>query len=106
MSLGFAVVFLVGGMIPGRKMAAVEAKTSLERTADRIVKKQTKKAKTDEDQWKALFEYIEKNYNYKRAIGFQAKKGWVKEYAKEMFSSKKGSCYHFAAAYAYLVKKV
>lgn len=106
MSLGFAVVFLVGGILPGKGMAVAEAKTSFEKTTDKIVKKQTKKAKTDEDKWKALFKYMEKNYNYKRMVGFQARKGWEKEYAKEMFYSKKGSCYHFAAAYAYLVKKV
>ena len=38
-------------------------------------------------------------------IGFSAKDRWEYGYALDMMRSKAGSCYHFAAAYAFLVKR-
>ena len=46
-----------------------------------------------------------KNYGYARAIGFKNTKGWEKTFAAEMIKNKKGSCYHFAALYAFLAKE-
>lgn len=54
---------------------------------------------------KALFKYTERKFGYARTVGFKAASGWGKTYALEMFQKKKGSCYHFAAAYAYLAKE-
>ena len=46
-----------------------------------------------------------KNYGYARAIGFKNSRGWEKTFAAEMIKNKKGSCYHFAALYAFLAKE-
>lgn len=81
------------------------AKSGLEKKAESIVKKQVKKKSSKKSALKQLFTYTEKTYGYKRVTGFKNTKGWEKTYAKQMYSSKKGSCYHFAAAYAFLAKK-
>lgn len=54
---------------------------------------------------KKLAVYAEKNYGYARAMGFKGQKGWENTFAKQMFSSKKGSCYHYAAALAVMAKR-
>lgn len=55
---------------------------------------------------KKLFTYCSGNdFGYARVIGFNGAKGWEYSYAKKMLSEKKGSCYHFAAAYAFLAKR-
>ena len=46
-----------------------------------------------------------KNYGYARAIGFKNSRGWEKTFTAEMIKNKKGSCYHFAALYAFLAKE-
>ncbi len=48
---------------------------------------------------------MQKDYDYGRKVGFEAYSGWEKDYAMKMFEDKKGSCYHYAAAYAFLAKK-
>jgi hypothetical protein len=46
------------------------------------------------------------NYGYARApLGFNTPSGWEYDFAKEMLTSKKGSCYHYAAAFAFLAKR-
>ncbi len=80
-------------------------KTALEKKAESIVKKQTNEKKDSKKQkLKKLFQYMEK-CGYQRTIGFKNKKGWEKTYALEMLKKRKGSCYHYAAAYAFLAKK-
>ncbi len=55
---------------------------------------------------KRLFKYMEKTYGYARYTkGTPTKKGWQKTFAAEMIKKKKGSCYHYAALYAYLAKQ-
>lgn len=73
--------------------------------AEEIVRKNVKKGDTNKKKLKKLFTYVEKNYEYGRAMGFKTYKGWEKDFALEMFKEKKGSCYHYAAAYAFLAKK-
>lgn len=89
--------------------ASVQAASStdkkLKKQADIIVKKQVKDKDSKKKKLEKLFQYAEKKYGYGRAYEFKAKKGWEKTYALEMFKKKKGSCYHFAAAYAVLAKK-
>ena len=46
-----------------------------------------------------------KNYGYARAIGFKNSRGWEKTFTAEMIKNKTGSCYHFAALYAFLAKE-
>lgn len=79
--------------------------TGLNERLQKIVDKKTKSEWGEKKKLKHLFKYIEKKYGYLRKIGFSAYKGWEKVYAEEMFSEKKGSCYHYAAAYAFLAKK-
>lgn len=79
---------------------------TLVKRMDAVIKKQkitgsTKKAEA----LKRLFEYVQKKCEYKRVMGFRAKSGWEYTYAKEMLGKKAGSCYHYAAAYAFLAKR-
>lgn len=52
-----------------------------------------------------LAAYVEKNCEYGRVMGFKGNKGWEYSYAKEMLTKKQGSCYHYAAAFAFLAKR-
>lgn len=83
----------------------VFAGTGLTEQAEKIVQKKTKSSDSAKKKLKKLFKYTEKMYGYKRVTGFQAYSGWQKDYALEMYKEKSGSCYHFAAAYAFLAKK-
>lgn len=49
--------------------------------------------------------FVQKNYDYARVMGFKGNKGWEYTYAKEMLTKKKGSCYHYAATFAFLAKR-
>ena len=82
----------------------VLAQSKLEIKTAKIVNTKTRGVKDEQKKLKKLFKYVE-TFGYKRVVGFTAKKGWEKTYALEMLNSKKGSCYHYAAAYAFLAKK-
>ena len=74
------------------------AKSTLEKDVQKLVKKsKAKKEKTQKKKLKKLFQYVEKNYGYARAIGFKNSRGWEKTFTAEMIKNKKGSCYHFVA---------
>ena len=81
------------------------AKASLKTTVSSIVRKQVKSGSSKQSAWKQLFQYTEKTYGYQRVMGFKNTSGWQKKYAQEFYKEKKGSCYHFAAGYAYLARK-
>lgn len=107
-----AVVFLASGtaaVIPKTAVTAEAATSSaskkLKKTASRIVDSQVGESDSQKTKLKKLFRYAEDNWQYKRAYGFEAEKGWDKDFALEMYGEKQGSCYHFAAAYAYLAKQ-
>ena len=59
----------------------------------------------DVDKIEAKIIKAKKNYGYARAIGFKNSRGWEKTFTAEMIKNKKGSCYHFAALYAFLAKE-
>lgn len=103
----FAIVAVMSFTTFAAPMAQVNAATikTVKTKATTIVNQQTKKNDTKKVKLKKLFKYAEKKYGYARAYGFKNKKGWQRDYAVEMYNKKKGSCYHFAAAYAYLAKK-
>lgn len=103
--LGLSCALVFGSTVPAAEASVAEAKSALEKKTEKIVNKQSNSEASTEENLKNLFQYVEKNYSYKRVIGFKASKGWEKAYAKEMISSKKGSCYHYAALYAFLAKK-
>lgn len=90
-------------------MAGISVKASASTTllgqTEKIVNKKVKQTDSEKKKLKKLFNFVEKNYDYKRTMDFVPYSGWEKNYASEMYSEKKGSCYHFAAAYAFLAKK-
>lgn len=85
--------------------AAASAGTKLDAAVTKIEEKQVKSKDSAKKKLKKLFTYVQKEYDYGRKTGFEAYDGWEKDYALEMFDEKKGSCYHYAAAYAFLAKK-
>lgn len=84
---------------------AASSKSRLEETAAQIVDTETKPGDSAKKKLKKLSAYMQKEYGYARKTGFHAYRGWEKDYALEMFEDQKGSCYHYAAAYAFLAKK-
>ena len=91
-----AAVLTFGMMAPQTAMTAeAAAKSTLEKDVQKLVKKsKAKKEKTQKKKLKKLFQYVEKNYGYARAIGFKNSRGWEKTFTAEMIKNKKGSCYH------------
>lgn len=92
-------------VMPGHECVTVYARTNLTSKTEKIVKKNTKPSDSEKKKLKKLFKYVEKKYGYKRVTGFETYNGWAGDYAIEMYTEKKGSCYHFAAAYAFLAEK-
>ncbi len=85
--------------------AAASSGRTLEEKAAQITAQETRSGDSTKKKLKKLFTYLQKEYDYGRKTGFDAYDGWEKDYALEMFENKKGSCYHYAAAYAFLAKK-
>lgn len=92
-------------VMPEHKCVIVYAGTNLTSKTEKIVKKSTKPSDSEKKKLKKLFNHVEKKYGYKRVTGFEAYNGWAGDYALEIYTEKKGSCYHFAAAYAFLAEK-
>lgn len=97
-------VCMVSGVWAQVAKAASAGDDLKEKTA-KIVEKQVKSDDSAKKKLKKLFTYIQKEYDYGRKVGFEAYSGWEKDYALEMFKDEKGSCYHYAAAYAFLANK-
>ncbi len=104
-----AVLFLAVCMMTGTFTKTVQATPAagqgLDAKVSEIVSKKVKSSDSGKKKLKKLFTYIQKQYDYGRKVGFEAYNGWEKDYALEMLNDKKGSCYHYAAAYAFLAKK-
>ena len=99
------IINLVIFAMPSKIYAANTDSNILEKQIEKVVNNKVKETDSEKKKLKKLFVYIEKKYDYKRVMGFEAYKGWEKDYALEMYTEKKGSCYHFAAAYAFLANK-
>ncbi len=84
--------------------SAASSGATLENKAARIIKQQVGTNDSARKKLKKLFTYLQK-YDYARKTGFDPYSGWEKDYALEMFEDGKGSCYHYAAACAFLAKK-
>ena len=97
-------VCMVSGVWAQAAKAASAGDDLKEKTA-KIVEKQVKSDDSAKKKLKKLFTYIQKEYDYGRKVGFEAYSGWEKDYALEIFKEEKGSCYHYAAAYAFLANK-
>lgn len=98
-----AVCIVTGVLVQPAKAAQANAK--LDETVTKLVDKQVKEKDSAKKKLKKLFAYIQKDYDYARKTGFEAYDGWEKDYALEMYADQKGSCYHYAAGYAFLAKK-
>lgn len=85
-----AAVLTFGMMAPQTAMTAeAAAKSTLEKDVQKLVKKsKAKKEKTQKKKLKKLFQYVEKNYGYARAIGFKNSRGWEKTFTAEMTKQK------------------
>lgn len=110
-ALLLAVCLAAGSFFASAQMTTmtVEAASStdkaLKKKVTAIVEKKVKKDDKKKVKLEKLFKYVEKNYNYGRMTKAAGYKGWEKDFALEMCKKKKGSCYHFAAAYAFLAKE-
>lgn len=89
-----------------------EKVTQADGTIENVTKPMTTKEKKaqilkdNKANLKSLFKYMEKTYGYARYTkGAPTKKNWQKTFATQMLKNKKGSCYHYAALYAYLAKQ-
>ena len=102
-----AVLLLAFCIIAGICTSTVQAAAGgqLNEKVTQIVNQKVKSSDSAKKKLKKLFTYVQKPYDYGRKVGFEAYSGWEKDYALEMFEQKKGSCYHYAAAYAFLAKK-
>lgn len=80
---------------------------SLVKSMDKIIKDVGITDKTSKKTaLKKLFDFVQKNYEYATTKGFKGAKGWEYTFAKEMFTKRRGSCYHYAAAFGFLAKRV
>lgn len=87
-----------------KKTKAIDRK--LVNSMDKVIKgEKIKETTADPEALEKLFLYVKNNCNYSRVMGFKGEKGWEYKFAKQMLSQKKGSCYHYAAAYAFLAKR-
>lgn len=85
-------------------VASPETETDFPDLLERKVQENTDEADSPAAKLKELFEYVEEEYSYARKVGFEAYDGWQEDYALEMLTDKAGSCYHYAALYAFLAK--
>ena len=110
---GLAYPAVQNNMVTVRAAAASKNKT-VEKQVASIVKTQVADTDSKKTKLKKLFTYMQKKYDcssvfksdyFMKWTKKNAYKGWEKDFALEMFKDKKGSCFHYAAAYAYLAKK-
>ncbi len=79
--------------------------TPLERLCRQIVESQVKESDSINTKLSKLFQYVTWKHSYLRSYSFTGASGWHKTYAYNMLTSKRGNCYSYAAAFAYLAKK-
>ncbi len=92
--------------LPASETQAATKISTVKKKAKSIVKSTVNSNDKNTTKLKKLFQYAEENWEYQRVTGFKASSGWQRTYAYRMYKNKKGSCYHFAAGYAYLAKYV
>lgn len=72
--------------------------------AVKYVNKHTKKSQSKSKKLKACFDYLWKNYKYKRFYGFPKKTTLTKKYAEFMLKTKKGNCFCYGATFACIAR--
>lgn len=85
-----------------------KADKALKKAVTKVIKNRKIKSSTPKSKaLKKVYSYVKK-CKYERApLGFKpdTQKNWEKNFAKYLLKSKKGSCYHYASAFAFLAKK-
>ena len=114
--LAAAAVICALTVMPGN----VRAASKLEKQCAKILKAAKVSSKDDDlTKLEKLFDYVTykkvskgeikaENFTYARDMTFtkdSAKKNWTNKYAYNMFLTKSGSCYRFAAGYGFLALK-
>ena len=103
-----AAVFLLAALVfsAGKPLSTCAASSAkLKKQVKKIVDLKTKKSDSKKVKLKKLAKFVESGkFGYKRTIGFKNKKGWDKKFASDFLKQKKGSCYGYAAGFAYLAK--
>ena len=90
----------------------VKADTTIKKEVSKVIKTNKITSSTSKSvALKKVFTYMttKNRYKYSRApLGFKpnVQKNWERDFAKQLLKNKRGSCYHYAAAYAYLAKKI
>lgn len=81
--------------------------TTLKKKLDSVIKAQKfTQNTTDKKKLQKLFNYTKTTFKYKRYMGgIPTAANWSSKFAKEMLQTKNGSCYHDAAAFAYLARR-
>lgn len=80
--------------------------SALKKSMDTVIKAQKfTKSTTSKQKLQKLFNYTKKQFKYKRYMGVPSARGWEYQFAKEMLQTKAGSCYHDAAAFAFLARR-
>lgn len=70
--------------------------------ANKIMEKAAKPTMSRYEKLRACFEYTIKKFRYRGSPTFKKSKNWECKYAMDMFSKKRGNCYAYGAAFAFL----
>ena len=76
------IINLVIFAMPSKIYAANTDSNILEKQIEKVVNNKVKETDSEKKKLKKLFDYIEKKYDYKRVMGFEAYKGWEKDYPR------------------------
>lgn len=102
----YAAVPAVTENVQVEAATATKLNTTLKKELDKVIKAQKFTSKTtDKQKLQKLFKYTKKAFKYQRYMGVPSASGWDSQFAKEMLQKKAGSCYHDAAAFAYLARR-
>lgn len=96
------------GVLNAKKTKAYSQKAvnTIAKKADAMIRKSGAGRITDQEEIiKVLFDTAVASFGYDRDRTPKKPRKWFYSYAADMFSRKKGSCYHYAAAFGFLVKR-
>ncbi|MCD7745877.1 MAG: transglutaminase domain-containing protein [Lachnospiraceae bacterium] len=91
-----------GGTIQAQ---AAASKATVAKKADTIISTVVEEDDSALEQLEKLFVYAEENWGYSRSTSTITSLGTARTFAYTIYKSKAGSCYHFAAGYAYLARQ-
>lgn len=98
----FSIIMItVSGLADTKALAA----TQLSNQVEKIINKKVKQTDPAKKKLKKLFNFVEKNYNYKRTMEFTTYSGWEQDYALEMYSEKSWKLLSFCSSICISCKK-